>query len=89
MGSSGVIASLFGRFKLWILGVGAALAALAAILLRVYAAGKDSIRDKQNREILRRVERARDIEDETEQLSDRAVVDELRRGGWLRDDADQ
>lgn len=81
--------TLWAKFKLWIVGIGAALLAFGAVMLRVYSTGKSSVKRKAADRTLRRVERAREIENETEALGDNHVVDELRDHGWLRDDGDK
>lgn len=81
--------AIWAKFKLWIVGIGAAILAFGAVMLRVYSAGKSSVREKAARRTIERVERAREIENETEALGDNHVIDELRDHGWLRDDGDK
>lgn len=74
----------WAKFKLWIVGIGAALLAFGAMFLKTYQAGKDKVRQKQDRQTVKNAERAREIEHETEALGERDVWDRLRRGGWVR-----
>lgn len=77
---------LWLKFKFWIVGIGAAFLAAGGLILKAFLAGKQSERDKATRETVKRVEKAREIENDTEMLSDSAVVDELTRHGWVRDE---
>lgn len=76
--------TLWTKFQTWIIGVGAFLLAIAALLLRAFFAGKAAERAKQQAENLKSIRIKRQVENENAKLSS----DELRSGfksKWLRD----
>lgn len=70
------LASKVGRY---ILIVGASCAAIVAIIVKVFGAGKAAERQKQQRETLDAVERKQEIHGDVGGLGRQQLADELRR----------
>ena len=70
------LTSKIGRY---ILVVGASLAAIATIILKVFSAGKAAERQKQQEATLDAIEKAHEIHGDVAGLGRKQLTDELRR----------
>lgn len=89
MDPMGTILELLDGFggKLTLFGILAAV--LGFFQFKVFSAGKKSVENKAAQQAVKDIKRAREIENETEQLAPRDVDRELRDNGWMRDESDR